>query len=910
MDNVYRATSRRLVGASLHRTTLLTALWLIAGGCTTEVSEPDQQMLFAGRTALMNDGPVVEATDLEQKMQLWATVESGTLYVQITGFPSNHHFNLLIDTDDAASGFDSSDWFTDSGADYLVADAVTGNRRTATIAAYVGPGFEWQKPALADARVDAQFASSSVSVNVALELLGIKSWDRPIGLGFQVVGEDWKAKAQLPGKPKFAKLDPSGRKWDSLNCRYADEILPVAAPPLQGSVRPDYEVRNRGIVIPAYVTPDVTTEWTLLEQGAVAMGGAGDYYVVVAGGDKGPPDAKGFDDFRPQWDAIRKAGGRIFGYIHPCIDCLKDEAVRTAQFEPLSKLEADVASWVRGYPELDGIWIDEFYPQYELKKPGSTANGGFWNGPQNAPSERCFENVDGKVHASADVEPTGGYFDQLTKSIRGNHPQLRIIGNVGTRLISNLELYGNLVDVLVSFEQSIGTAKANDWKGLTPPLAKVKRPQLALIHEALTIDEMTRSVQEVFKLGYTHVYATDGLYSGNAWGHVTPYLLKEVAAITGKPVEPGSTPSTMSPASMNPATMTPGAMTVPTRTQVTDTSADPTRDGGAGTVTVTRDGFTLTFVSEDPQLSAQTALDIQNTFFATIKPESDYFEPNCPHDVTIVVQPMLVCAGQAVPACTWTDEEDRNKAYMLIDGQYITQNPADYDLVTHEAMHVVQSPPAGLDACGYWIEGEADLARAWWGLNNAAASWVLPAPDPTHSYTEGYRVTAAFLEWIYESFGEAPILALDDSLQAGVCPGVELWSAQTGYASVDVLWADYVNGAAPAADPAVDPSTAAGPSTAAEPTPAADPSIAASPSSAAEPAPASDASSDADPSVEPEADADADPPADAASPDESDAESESDSAEEAEPETEAEAEADSEPADADVQPEADEDSVF
>ena len=848
MNNLYRVNSIRLVGAGGSQIAWLAALWLIASGCPSEMSKPGAA-LTGERTALTNDSPAVDATNPDGTMQLSATVAGGNLSVQVSGFPNNAHFNLLLNTDDAATGFNSPDWFTASGADYLVTDALAGTRRTATVAAYLGPNFDWQK-AVAGPGVDAQFADGSVSVSVALELLGIKNWDRPIGIGFQVVGTDWKTIAKLPSKPKFAKLDPSGRKWDSLNCRYADEILPVPAPPPPGAAGPGYAVGNRGLVIPAYVTADRTAEWKLLQLAAGEMGGAGDFYVVVAGPDKGPPPVGGFDAFETQWNDIRSAGGRIFGYVHPCIDCLKDESVRTAQFEPLAKLEADVAGWVNGYPQLDGIWIDEFYPQYELKKPGSSANGGFWNGPENAPSERCFENADGTVHSSADVDPTGGYFDQLTNWIHGTYPQLRIIGNVGTRLISNLELYGNLVDVLVSFEQSISVAQANQWQGLTPPLAKIDRPQLALIHEALTEAQTLESVTQAFNHGYTHVYATDGLYSGNAWGHVTQYLPYEVSAITGKTVvlapnaaagavvpatanpasatpvttpiartptnsmpamtpgvlrpanaKPAMPPPMMKSASVKPAPMPPGAMTPATRPQAMTPTKNPTLEGGGGSVTLEQDGFTLTLTSEDPDLSAQTALDIQNTFFAAIKPESDYFEPNCPHAVTITVRPNAVCNGEVVPGCTWADAEDSNKAYMLVDGQHLRENPQDYDLITHEAMHVVQRVPAGLGACGYWIEGEADLARAWWGVNNAAAGWALPAPDASKSYTGSYRITAAFLEWIYESFGEAPIVALDASLRAAVCPGPEFWSEYTGYESVDALWAAYVNGVAPEAEP-------------------------------------------------------------------------------------------------------------
>jgi hypothetical protein len=209
-------------------------------------------------------------------------------------------------------------------------------------------------------------------------------------------------------------------------------------------------------------------------------------------------------------------------------------------------------------------------------------------------------------------------------------------------------------------------------------------------------------------------------------------------------------------------------------------------------------------------------------------------------------------------------------------------------------MHVVQRVPAGLGACGYWIEGEADLARAWWGVNNAAAGWELPAPDPNQSYTASYRVTAAFLEWIYESFGEAPIVALDASLRGAVCPGPEFWTEQTGYASVDALWADYVNGVAPAAEPAADPKPVAANPTG-DPKPAQAPSMTAEPPSGTDPdpEPIPDGESVPEPSAEPEPPAEAESSIDAppAAPDTA---SDADSAQVAGPADAAQAEAEAE----------------
>lgn len=230
---------------------------------------------------------------------------------------------------------------------------------------------------------------------------------------------------------------------------------------------------------------------------------------------------------------------------------------------------------------------------------------------------------------------------------------------------------------------------------------------------------------------------------------------------------------------------------LPPRAQAQD--QDPTLYGGTGQVTTTQDGFTLTLISNHSRLSAQAALKLQTTFFATIKPESDYFAPDCPHIVRMTIQPAIADCGGPAGACAWTDEVDPNVAYILVDGDYIVDHSEGTDVVAHEAMHVVQDPQLEFYAtCSHWFEGQADLARAWWGLDNDAAGWALSAPTATESYTDGYVATAGFLSWIYETFGDEPILRLDRALRANQCPEPDFWRQDTGYESIDALWAAYV----------------------------------------------------------------------------------------------------------------------
>jgi hypothetical protein len=115
----------------------------------------------------------------------------------------------------------------------------------------------------------------------------------------------------------------------------------------------------------------------------------------------------------------------------------------------------------------------------------------------------------------------------------------------------------------------------------------------------------------------------------------------------------------------------------------------------------------------------------------------------------------------------------------------------DYDMVTHEAMHVVQWGYVNPDACGYWVEGIADVARSRFGLNNAAASWAL-GYEPGKTYADGYTNAAHFLEWVKETYQYDVAVNLDAALRSIGCPDDLFWQKQTTL-SLAELWDAYVS---------------------------------------------------------------------------------------------------------------------
>ena len=218
---------------------------------------------------------------------------------------------------------------------------------------------------------------------------------------------------------------------------------------------------------------------------------------------------------------------------------------------------------------------------------------------------------------------------------------------------------------------------------------------------------------------------------------------------------------------------------------VAQVERDPTRVGGTGRVTTTQNGFTLHLVSQFSGLTAQTARNLQRTFFETIALEAELFNPHCPHEISVTVFPDAACEDRDTPGCAYTDQ-----ARLEINGQWLVEHPEDYDLMTHEAMHLVQQYPVEADACWYFREGLADVARAWFGVNNERAGWQLQLAD---DYKAGYTQTADFLIWIADRHGVGVLQALDALQRSGQCPSDVFWREQTG-SSIELLWRAYATG--------------------------------------------------------------------------------------------------------------------
>ena len=207
-------------------------------------------------------------------------------------------------------------------------------------------------------------------------------------------------------------------------------------------------------------------------------------------------------------------------------------------------------------------------------------------------------------------------------------------------------------------------------------------------------------------------------------------------------------------------------------------------DAHAFETTQTREGVTLHYRDPSDALAAPVRERIIETFFSAYLRERADFHPAAPAQVGIVIDPAydgIAFVGEKAQAATIT-----------INPAWLAKHPGDIDLVTHEAMHIVQGYPeyANARVPGWLVEGIADYARDRYGKDNAGAAWALPTQvKPDQNFDTGYRVTGAFLAWS-EAQHPGLVKALDGALRDGRYTPA-LWQARTGLA-LPALWAAYV----------------------------------------------------------------------------------------------------------------------
>ena len=197
---------------------------------------------------------------------------------------------------------------------------------------------------------------------------------------------------------------------------------------------------------------------------------------------------------------------------------------------------------------------------------------------------------------------------------------------------------------------------------------------------------------------------------------------------------------------------------------------------------ITKKAFTLIFLVQDSTFSTETQQKLTEAFFKVYPREVKRFNKDAPKKVVFIIDPSYEGVAAA------------SSNIIRCNPEWMKKHPEDIDVITHEAMHLVQSYHKG-HTPGWLTEGIADYVRFKYGVNNEKGGWQLPAFKPEHHYTNAYRITARFLVWIEANVDKKIV----DKMNAVAYKGEykdTLWVEYTGK-TVDQLWADYVKAQEP-----------------------------------------------------------------------------------------------------------------
>lgn len=163
--------------------------------------------------------------------------------------------------------------------------------------------------------------------------------------------------------------------------------------------------------------------------------------------------------------------------------------------------------------------------------------------------------------------------------------------------------------------------------------------------------------------------------------------------------------------------------------------------------TITKRKYTLVFINKSEGFPDSTKQRLIDAFFDVYPKEAKTYNKKTRDTVSFLIDP----AYKGVAAT--------GRGVVRYNPDWFAKHPQDIDVVTHEAMHVVQDYKGA--NFGWITEGIADYVRYKFGVNNEAAGWSLPAYKPTQNFDNSYRVTARFFAWIEKRYDKKFVRKLD-----------------------------------------------------------------------------------------------------------------------------------------------------
>jgi hypothetical protein len=122
-----------------------------------------------------------------------------------------------------------------------------------------------------------------------------------------------------------------------------------------------------------------------------------------------------------------------------------------------------------------------------------------------------------------------------------------------------------------------------------------------------------------------------------------------------------------------------------------------------------------------------------------------------------------------------------------VSARHVSRHPDDFGMMVHELVHVVQAYPPSKADMGWLTEGIADYIRYYVYEPGSDRSRI----DTTKaSYRDGYRTTAAFLNFLIQTRDREIIQKLNSRMRRGECDDSS-FKALLGEGLED-LWDDFI----------------------------------------------------------------------------------------------------------------------
>ncbi|MCG8309170.1 MAG: basic secretory family protein [Cytophagales bacterium] len=194
------------------------------------------------------------------------------------------------------------------------------------------------------------------------------------------------------------------------------------------------------------------------------------------------------------------------------------------------------------------------------------------------------------------------------------------------------------------------------------------------------------------------------------------------------------------------------------------------------TIKYVRKGYILNLVNKDKTLDERALNNLIDTYFIVYPVLVRNFNEEAVREVAFFIDP------------DYSGIAESGGGKIRINPKWLKDHSDDFDIITHEVMHLVQDYPPGTGP--WWItEGIADYVRYVYGVDNEKGGWYLPDYSEDQNYDNGYRVTARFFLWIENRIRPGFIKQLDHVMRANIY-SEGFWGRQTGM-TLQELWDVY-----------------------------------------------------------------------------------------------------------------------